>query len=130
MLGTPKYLHIPALGVKQDDAASLRNKAAPLWDGLVFRRPLVDCTYTLTTGNITSREGVGLYALAAFTPRWHHIIHECLRIRRGAHGRSLHGNALTRRRDALAFMAMAIDGARDIPRAATGVGASIDFSSQ
>jgi len=86
--------------------------------------------YTLTMGDITSKEGAGLYALAALTPRWHHIINECLRIRRGAHGRSLYGSPLTRRRDALAFMAMAIDGARGIPRAATGVGVSFDSSFQ
>jgi hypothetical protein len=71
--------------------------------------------YTLATGEITSKEGAGLYALDTFPARWHRIIDECLRIRRGAHGRPLYGNPLTRRHEALAFMAMAIDDALSIP---------------
>jgi hypothetical protein len=71
--------------------------------------------YTLATGEITSKEGAGLYTLNTFPARWHRIVDECLRIRRGAHVRSLYGDPLTRRREALAFMAMAIDDTRIIP---------------
>jgi len=40
-LGTPKYLRIPGFPRFPGDAAPVRTKAAPLWDELVFRRPLV-----------------------------------------------------------------------------------------
>ena len=67
--------------------------------------------YTLTTGEITSKEGAGVYALGRFPDRWHPVVNECLRIRRGAGGPSLYRSRSARRRDALAFIAMVIDDA-------------------
>lgn len=79
--------------------------AAPAWGVLGVSR----LHYTLTTGAITSKEGAGRYALERFPEQWHRIIHECLRIRRGETRRSLYGSPWTRRREALAFIAMVID---------------------
>jgi hypothetical protein len=81
---------------------------APAWGVLGVSR----LHYTLATGEITSKEGAGLHARRTCSARWHRIIDECLRIRRGDRGRSLYLNPLTRRRDALGFMAMGIDDAR------------------
>ena len=69
--------------------------------------------YTLTTGEITSKDGAGRYALTAFPDRWHRGIAECLRIRRGEGGPSLYRTPLARRDDALAYIAMVIDAARE-----------------
>lgn len=59
--------------------------------------------YTLATGEITSKHRAGVYARATFPERWHHVIDEALRIRRGTAGRSLYRSPLSRRRDMLAF---------------------------
>lgn len=64
--------------------------------------------YTLATAAITSKEGAGIHALAAFPDRWRRVIEEALRIRRGARGRSSYPSALSRRRDVLAFSNMVI----------------------
>ena len=87
--------------------------------------------YTLATGEITSKEGAGGYALATFPQRWHRVAREALRIRRGDRagpgvasavtarvgetlrlrgggGRSLYWTPLARRRDVLAFGDMVI----------------------
>jgi hypothetical protein len=87
--------------------------------------------YTLTTGEITSKEDAGRYALATFPTRWHPLIRDCLRIRgadRAGSGilgiltaaateylragtaapRPLYRTPVARRRDVLAFGAMAI----------------------
>ncbi len=71
--------------------------------------------YTLATGEVTSKEGADLYALATFPLRWRRIINECLRLRRGGHGQPLYGNPLTRRREVLAFMEMVMDAAVRLP---------------
>ena len=73
---------------------------APAWGVLGVSR----LHYTLATGEITSKEGAGVYAKAALPSRWHHVLDECLRIRRGEGGRSLYRNPLERRRDALLYM--------------------------
>lgn len=83
---------------------------APAWGVLGVSR----LHYTLATGRITSKSGAGTYARATFNARWHRIIDECLRIRRGAFGPSLYGNPLSRRRDALAFMDVAIEDAHRV----------------
>jgi Domain of unknown function (DUF4111)/Nucleotidyltransferase domain len=70
--------------------------------------------YTLATGAIASKYGAGLYAREVFDPRWRRIIDECLRLRRGEGGRALYRNPLTRRREALDFIAMAIEGAHSV----------------
>jgi hypothetical protein len=91
--------------------------------------------YTLATGEITSKEGAGRYALASFPQRWHHLAREALRIRRadqagpgvasavtaqvreslrlraGDGGRSLYATPLARRREVLAFGDMVISDA-------------------
>jgi hypothetical protein len=64
--------------------------------------------YTLANGDITSKDGAGQYALRAFPDRWHRVVTESLRIRRGEPGRSLYRNPLRRRRDVLAFATMVI----------------------
>lgn len=69
--------------------------------------------YTLATGDITSKDGAGRHALRTFPERWHRVVNESLRIRRADPGRSLYRNALTRRRDVIAFAGMVIaDGHR------------------
>ncbi len=68
--------------------------------------------FTLATGAVASKSAAGEHALTVFEPRWHRIIKESLRIRRGE-GRSLYGNPFARRRDALDFVAMAIAAMRD-----------------
>ena len=63
--------------------------------------------FTLSTGEVASKSAAGEHARSVFEPRWHRIIEESLRIRRGE-GRSLYKNPFARRRDALDFVAMAI----------------------
>lgn len=67
--------------------------------------------YTLATGQITSKEKAGLYALETFPERWHGVIGEALRIRRGCEGRASCHHRLARRRQALDFVSMVIDDA-------------------
>ena len=81
---------------------------APAWGVLGVSR----LHYTLATGAITSKEGAGIYALHTFPGRWHRLVNECLRIRRGSVGRSLYRAPLRRRRAALDFISMVIDDAR------------------
>lgn len=66
--------------------------------------------FTIATGEITSKTGAGAYALDAFPERWHRIVREAVDIRANpARTRSLYGrNALRRRRDARAYIAMVI----------------------
>ncbi|MFF5038062.1 nucleotidyltransferase domain-containing protein [Nocardia salmonicida] len=70
--------------------------------------------YTLATGDITSKDGAGRHALHTFPDRWHRIINEALRLRRGDSRQSLYRNPLARRRDILAFGHMAITNAHNI----------------
>jgi hypothetical protein len=80
---------------------------APAWGVLGVSR----LHYTLATGEITSKTGAGEYAREAFDPKWRRIVDECLRIRRRGDQRSLYRHPFARRRDALAFMEMAIEDA-------------------
>ncbi|GAB3140391.1 hypothetical protein GCM10027290_11130 [Micromonospora sonneratiae] len=82
----------------------------PVWGVLGVSR----LHYTLATGRITSKRGAGEYARQAFDVRWQRIVDECLRIRTGAPGRSRYRSPLHRRRDALDFVAMAIEDAHRI----------------
>ncbi|HWG61321.1 MAG TPA: aminoglycoside adenylyltransferase domain-containing protein [Streptosporangiaceae bacterium] len=75
--------------------------------------------FTLATGQVTAKEGAGLYALEAFPARWHRVINEALRIRRGDAKRSLYRNPLRRRCDALDFVSVAIEDAKALHRAAS-----------
>ncbi|WP_068922721.1 aminoglycoside adenylyltransferase domain-containing protein [Planobispora rosea] len=92
--------------------------------------------YTLATGDITSKEGAGRYALQTFPARWHRVLDEALRIRRadrarptlpsiaaglaeflppaGREGRSLYPSPRSRRRDVLAFAGTVIADAHRI----------------
>ncbi|MHB1101339.1 MAG: nucleotidyltransferase domain-containing protein [Devosia sp.] len=63
---------------------------------------------TLGTGGVVSKFAAGEHALADFDERWHKIIRECLRIRRGERG-SFYRNPFQRRREALDFVEMAIE---------------------
>jgi hypothetical protein len=88
--------------------------------------------YTLSTGDICSKEAAGQYALVVFPDRWHRLVNEALRIRRSDYAgpglgsqlaaqgrefashwtsrgdRSLYWSPLERRRDLLAFIDMVI----------------------
>jgi hypothetical protein len=64
--------------------------------------------YTVATGAITSKEGAGRYALATFPERWHRVIGEALRVRRGDRRRSLYWSPFSRQRDVLAFCNMVL----------------------
>jgi hypothetical protein len=66
---------------------------------------------TLTTGRILTKTAAGTYALDTFEPRWHRIVGEALRIRRGGQGRR-YGNPLARRREALDYVGMVIEAIR------------------
>lgn len=92
--------------------------------------------YTLATGDLTSKEGAGRYALQTFGQRWHRVVDESLRIRRADQARpgiaeavaaqvremvhrwaadqrrSLYPSPMARRRDVLAFAEMVITDAR------------------
>jgi hypothetical protein len=80
---------------------------APVWGVLGVSR----LHYTLATGEITSKSGAGRYALETFPRRWHRLLEECLRIRRGAAGPSWYRSRLSRREEALAFMALVVEDA-------------------
>jgi predicted nucleotidyltransferase len=71
--------------------------------------------HTLVTGNITSKYGAGMYALHALPPRWHTIVLEAMRIRRGDGGRSLYRTPFGRRRDLLAFITFVIEDGLALP---------------
>ena len=86
---------------------AMLGRAASMWGVLGISR----LHYTLATRRIASKSAAGEHALASFEDRWHRIINECLRIRRGDRG-SLYGNPFERRRDALDFVAMAISAIR------------------
>jgi hypothetical protein len=82
---------------------AMLGRAAPMWGVLGISR----LHYTLATGRIASKSAAGEHARVSFEDRWHRIIDESLRIRRGDRG-SLYHNPFERRRDALDFVAMAI----------------------
>lgn len=81
---------------------AMLGRAAPMWGVLGISR----LAYTSATGDIASKSAAGEWALTAFDPRWRPIIEEALAYRRGQP--SNYGNPFARRRDALAFVAMAI----------------------
>lgn len=87
---------------------AMLGQAAPMWGVLGISR----LHYTLATGRIASKSTAGEHALTAFDPRWQRILRESLRIRRGERG-SLYRNPLTRRREALDFVGMAIAAIRE-----------------
>lgn len=78
--------------------------------------------YTLTTGQVTSKHGAGVYAMETFPSQWHRIIREALRIRERRSGASLYRNQLHRRRDTRDFVSMIIDSAHALPAIGGTVG--------
>ena len=68
--------------------------------------------HAIATGTLTSKSGAGRYARDVFDACWHPIVDEALRIR--ANQPPEYG-ALRRRRDALAYLDMAIDSALALP---------------
>ncbi len=90
-----------ASGISSKGLAML-GRVAPMWGVLGISR----LRYTQTTGKIASKSAAGEWALTAFDPRWHPIVEEALAYRRGEP--SKYANPFARRRDALAFVEMAI----------------------
>lgn len=82
---------------------AMLGRSAVMWGVLGISRQ----HYTVMTGAIASKAAGGEYALTVTDPRWHPIIDEALRIRRGEPGG--YANPFKRRRDALEFVAMMID---------------------
>lgn len=62
--------------------------------------------YSVATGDVTSKSNGGEYALETFDSRWHRIVREALRIRRGEGSTSLYRTPLGRRREALSVRVM------------------------
>jgi hypothetical protein len=69
---------------------------------------------TRATGLILSKSAAGEHAKSVFDPRWQTIIDEALRIRRGG-AEAAYGNPFARRREALAYVTMAIEAIRSLP---------------
>ncbi|MFY8032269.1 MAG: aminoglycoside adenylyltransferase domain-containing protein [Devosia sp.] len=81
---------------------TMLGRAAPMWGVLGIARQ----HYTVSTGEIASKSTAGGWALESFDGQYRRIIEEALAFRRGAS--SAYRNPLARRRDALAFVGMAI----------------------
>ncbi|MGH8898674.1 MAG: aminoglycoside adenylyltransferase domain-containing protein [Egibacteraceae bacterium] len=69
--------------------------------------------YTLATGGITSKDGAGAYAMAAFPPRWHRILSACRAARRQAAPAPF---TTAQFGEVLAFMRAVIDDANTLAR--------------
>lgn len=80
---------------------AMLGRRAPMWGVLGISR----LHYTLAAGKIASKTDAGEYALGWVEPRWRRILEECLLARRRAHY-TLYPNPLSRRRDALDYVAM------------------------
>ncbi|WP_212997596.1 nucleotidyltransferase domain-containing protein [Winogradskya consettensis] len=59
--------------------------------------------HTLAAGRVTSKSEAAGFALETYEERWHRVIREALRIRRGE-GRSLYRNPVRRHADVVGFM--------------------------
>lgn len=82
---------------------AMLGRAVPMWGVLGISR----LAYTKATGQIASKSAAGERALTAFDPRWRPVIEEALASRRGEPSR--YSNPFARRREALAFVGMAIE---------------------
>lgn len=78
-------------------------RAMPMWGVLGISRQ----HYTVSTGEVVSKSAAGGWALETFGGERRRIVEEALACRHRA--RSLYTSPLSRRRDALAFVAMAIE---------------------
>lgn len=88
---------------------AMLGRAAPMWGVLGIARQ----HYTVSTGEIASKSTAGGWALETFDGQYRKIVEEALATRRG--DRSLYANPFTRRRDALAFVEMAIEAVSRLP---------------
>jgi hypothetical protein len=78
--------------------------------------------YTLTTGEVTSKEAAGSYALETFAPEWRGLIEEALAFWRGAPAVAPYRRRPDlRRRAAAAFVAHVIERANRLPSAGARV---------
>lgn len=82
---------------------AMLGRSAVMWGVLGISR---QC-YTVATGQIASKADAGEWARAKFDTRWYPILDDALAYRRGKP--SAYRNPFARRRDALAFVAMAVD---------------------
>jgi len=72
--------------------------------------------YTLATGEITSKEAAGAYALEVFEPRWRPVIEDALAYWREAPSPpACAGHPVRRRRDAADFVSAVIDAGNALP---------------
>ncbi|MCF3962526.1 aminoglycoside adenylyltransferase domain-containing protein [Streptomyces fuscigenes] len=90
------------------EGLALLGSEAPAWGVLGISR----AHRALATGEAVSKTEAGEYARKEFGPRWHRIVDEALRARRGGDGRSHYPVPPRRRADALAFVDMVIEDAR------------------
>ena len=90
---------------------AMLGRAAPMWGVLGIAR----LHYTVSTGEIASKSTAGGWALETFDGQYRKIVEEALAFRRGA--ASAYRNPFVRRRDALAFVGMAIEAVTDEPLA-------------
>lgn len=82
---------------------AMLGRAAPSWGVLGIARQ----HYTVRTGDIASKSTAGGWALQTFDGTYRHILEEALAFRRRSG--SLYRDPFARRREALAFVDMAID---------------------
>ncbi|MET8158295.1 aminoglycoside adenylyltransferase domain-containing protein [Sphaerisporangium sp. NPDC005289] len=75
--------------------------------------------YTIATGRVISKTGATAHAIEVFPERWHRVVAEAARLRRGEPGRSAYRSPLSRRRDVLAFGDMAVNEAHRLRAAGT-----------
>jgi hypothetical protein len=88
---------------------AMLGRATPMWGVLGIARQ----HYTVSTGEIASKSTAGGWALETFDGQYRKIVEEALARRRG--DRSPYANPFARRRDALAFVAMAIGEVSQLP---------------
>lgn len=82
------------------------------WCALGVRR----LHHLLATGAMTSKSGAGRYALTAFGPRWHPVVHEASRARERPEAPSAYAAGPARRgRDTTEFTAMVVEAGLALP---------------
>lgn len=95
--------HASASDLWSPNGLALLGPAAVMWVVLGISR----LRYTMATGEIASKTAAGEYTLTVSEPRWHPILNEALRLRRGE-GRPAIAGRFRRRREALDYLAMQI----------------------
>lgn len=82
--------------------------------------------FTLATGHVTSKHGAGLYALETFSPKWHPIIEQALRIRERRHQPTWFPDPIACIGEMRTYVAMVIDDALALPVAPHGIAETAD----